>query len=150
MKGHGLNSKKKLISDCSKLFNFLNRPLKSNMLKYANEIKNDHRKNIKMMNKFTAFHLFHSFWSCLNVGTGLVHKKKCYREKKWKWKNMSFFMVFSKRPDCWTSATYRGVKKLCLVLKYVVKVYPRVPTRLLESFIHIGETQLLASCLRFP
>ena len=80
MKEHGLNIEKKLVSDWAKLCVFLDCSLKSNMLKYANEIKNDHCKNLKMVEKLTAFHLFHSFWSSMWKQVSCT--KKSVLEKK--------------------------------------------------------------------
>ena len=81
MKEHGLNFEKKLVLDCAKLCDFLDHPLKLNILKYANEIKKVLSKKIKMVEKLIGFHVFHSFWSCLNVEEGLVYQKQCFGEK---------------------------------------------------------------------
>ena len=81
MKEHGLNFEKKLVLDCAKLCDFLDHPLKLNILKYANEIKKVLSKKIKMVEKLIDFHVFHSFWSCLNVEEGLVYQKQCFGEK---------------------------------------------------------------------
>ena len=81
MKEHGLNFEKKLVSDCAKLCDFLDHPLKLNILKYANEIKKVPSKKVKMVEKLIGFHVFNSFWSCLNVEEGLVYQKQCFGEK---------------------------------------------------------------------
>ena len=72
MKEHGLNFEKKLVLDCAKFCDFLDHPLKSNTLKFANEIKKVLSKENKMVEKLIGFHFFYSFWSCLNVEEGLV------------------------------------------------------------------------------
>ena len=81
MKEHGLNFEEKLVMDRAKLCDFLDHPLNLHMLKNENEIKNVHSKNIKMVEKFIVFLLFHSFSSCLTVEAGLMYQKKCFGEK---------------------------------------------------------------------
>ena len=97
MKEHGLNIEKKLVLDCAKLCDFLDHPLKLNILKYANEIKKVLSKEIKMVENFICFHLFLFILVMFKCGRRFGVPKTVFWRKKLKLKKYVFFPTFFKK-----------------------------------------------------
>ena len=97
MKDHGLNFEKKLVLDCAKLCDFLDHPLKSNILKYANEIKKILNKEIKMVEKLIGFHLFLFILVMFKCGRRFGVPKTVFWRKKLELKKYAIFCSFFKK-----------------------------------------------------
>ena len=92
-----------------------------------------------MCEKPSAFELFHSFWSFINILWGLVHKECNFDEKTRCGKNRPFFIDFFKKPYNLTLRSRQGVKIRLNTINMLEKVQLKAPTRLPKSFGQIRE-----------
>ena len=116
-------------------------------LEYANEIIAKLEilsHTLEMCEKSSAFELFHSFWSFINILWGLVHKECDFDEKTRCGKNRPFFIDFFKKPYNLTLRSRQGVKIRLNTINMLEKVQLKAPPRLPKSFGQIRETLFLA------
>ena len=112
-------------------------------LEYANEIiakLGILSHTLEMCEKSSAFELFHSFWSFINILWGLVHKECNFDEKTRCGKNRPFFIDFFKKPYNLTLRSRQGVKIRLNTINMLEKVQLKAPPRLPKSFGQIRET----------
>ena len=96
-----------------------------------------------MCEKPSAFELFHSFWSFINILWGLVHKECNFDEKTRCGKNRPFFIDFFKKPYNLTLRSRQGVKIRLNTINMLEKVQLKAPPRLPKSFGQIRESFFL-------